>query len=672
MKHTIAIAGLIAATAATSATAALPPVEDYMKQATYSSARISPNGKYLGIIVDRGDQDVLSILRLSDMSLVKVNILPDKKSVAGFEWIGDERVMFTAVRKFGGFAAPAGTGEWYAVNADGTQSRPVIFYGTRDVTQQSKTVGNQSFSLLDPLDEDPRHVLMQARYRASKDGAGTDLVMVDTVTGSRKTLASAPRENCSITLDEKKEARFALCVDDEDEQGNFDTVSELYRREADGKWTLVNKSAATGQQLQVLGTSDDGTIYALQDDRKNPAAFGTVNRETGAFQQLFKDDVSEVASWVSSPTDDTVLAVVTEAGAPRVTLVNEEHPDSELYASLAGAFPGQMVNFSSATRDGKQIIVSVYSDKNPGELYLYDRTSGKARFLMKGREWLDEKQSASIRPFSFKSRDGLTIHGYLTLPKGSNGKNLPLIVSPHGGPMGPRDNWLFNPETQLFASRGYATLQVNFRGSGGFGKAFEDMAYGQWHTGIMNDIIDATKWAIADGVADADRICIYGGSFGGYSALMAPAREPGLFKCSVGYVGLYDAQIQMKLSDTSRSDGGMRYLKRAFGNTRAEQDAMSPITHADKITLPVFLAAGARDPRCPPEHTEAMFAALEKAGNKPEGMMIASGEQHGFYKLENRVELYSKMLEFFARHIGGNGTVEVGAPAQDKAAGASH
>lgn len=666
MKITIAMAGLLAST---SLAAELPPVEDFMRPSAYSSAQISPGGDYLGIIVDRGDQDVLTILRMSDLSVLKVNELPDKKSVAGFQWVGDERVIFTAVRKFGGFAQPFGTGEWYAVNADGSQARPVIFYGTRDATQQRKTVGNESFSLLDPLVDDPRNVLMEVSYPRSSDGSGTELVLVDTISGARKSLARAPRENCSLTLDEKKEARYALCYDDENEQGQYDTVTELYRRGDDGKWALINKGSS-GQQLQVMGTAKDGAVYALLGDRKAPAAFGTINPADGSFSQLFKDPVSEVSRWISSPSDDTVLAVVTEAGAPRIALVNEDHPDTELYASLAGAFPGQVVDFSSATRDGKQVIVSVYSDKNPGELYLYDRDTGKARFLLKGREWVDTAKSASIRSFSFTARDGLKIHGYLTLPAGSSGKNLPLIVNPHGGPMGPRDDWRYNPEAQLFASRGYATMQVNFRGSGGFGKAFEDKAYGQWRTGIMNDIIDATQWAIKDGVADAGRICIYGGSFGGYSALMAPAIEQEMFKCAVGYVGMYDAQIQIKLSDTGDSSSGLRYLQRAFGSTRAEQDAMSPITYADKITLPVMLAAGARDPRCPPEHTEAMYAALEKAGNKPEDMIIAAGEMHGYYKLENRVDLYTKMLAFFGRHIGG--TVEVGEPAQEKSTGATH
>jgi dipeptidyl aminopeptidase/acylaminoacyl peptidase len=258
-----------------------------------------------------------------------------------------------------------------------------------------------------------------------------------------------------------------------------------------------------------------------------------------------------------------------------------------------------------------------------------------------------------VRPIAFTSRDGLKIHGYLTLPHGSDGKGLPMIVNVHGGPMGPRDNWAFNWESQLFASRGYAVLQINFRGSGGFGKAFQDMAFGQWHTGIMNDIIDGTKWSVDQGVADKNRICIYGGSFGGYASMMAPAREQGLFKCAFGYVGAYDAEIQMTKSDTSQSEGGRLYMLRALGKTKPERDAMSPVNHADKIKIPVYLAAGARDPRCPPENTEAMNEALIAAGNPPEGMMITTGEMHGFYKDENKVALYTAMLDFFAKHIGG-------------------
>lgn len=634
------------------AQAASPTIEDFVRHPTYSGVKISPNGDYLAMTVDRGDQDVLTVLRTKDLSIVKINQLPDEKSVGSFYWVGPERLLFNSIRKVGTYAQPFGTGEWYGVNADGSQARPLVFYGTRDATQRGKQVGSERFSLLDTLKDDDTNVLMSVTYPRSSKGVGTEVVLFDTVSGRRKSLARAPRENCSIALDAAKAPRFAICSDDEDAEGRFDIQSELYQRLDDGSWKLVNSSKSTGKMLSVLGSSGDGRIYATQSDGKKPEAFGTIDLKTGDFQSLFQDPVSEPATYIQSADGETVLGVVTAAGVPRVTLVEEDHPDAELYASLSASFPGQFVNFTSATRDGKKIIVSVSSDRNPGELYLYDRDSGKARFLMQGRSWIDAKQMASVKPFSFKTRDGMTIYGYLTIPNGSDGKKLPMIVNPHGGPMGPRDDWGFNWETQMFASRGYMVLQVNYRGSGGFGKAFQDMAYGQWADGIMNDIIDATKWAIAQGHADPDRICIYGGSFGGYASLMAPARDQTLFKCAFGYVGAYSAAIQMKLSDTSKSESGMRYLLRAYGNTKAEQDAMSPVNHADKIKLPVYLAAGARDPRCPPEHTEAMHKALVDAGNPPEGMIIQSGEMHGFYKEENRKRLYTEMLRFFDRHIG--------------------
>ena len=629
------------------------PIQDFVKHPVYSDVKISPNGEYLAMTVDRGEQDVLTVLRTSDLSLVKVNQLPNAASVGSFHWVSPNRLLFNSVRKIGSFARPFGTGEWYGVNADGSQARPLIFYGTRDVTQRGKAIGNERFSLLDTLKQDDTSVLMSVNYPRSKDGAGTEVVLFDTISGRRKGLARAPRENCSIAVDANKAPRFAICYDDEDAEGNYDSQNELYRREDDGKWKLVNSSKASGKMLAVLRSSSDGRVYATQSDGKAPEAFGIIDTQSGEFKPLFKDPVSDPARYISSADGETVIGVVTEAGAPTINLVDEEHPDAALYASLASAFEGQAVDFSSATADGKKIVVSVYSDSNPGELYLFDRDTGKARFLMQNRSWLDAKKMATVKPFELTTRDGLKIHGYLTVPNGSNGKDLPMIVNPHGGPMGPRDNWRFNSETQLLASRGYLVLQVNYRGSGGFGKAFQDKAYGQWAQGIMNDVIDATHWAINQGYANKDRICIYGGSFGGYASLMAPVRDPELFQCAFGYVGLYDAQIQMTKSDTSQSDAGRRYLVRAFGKSRAEQDAMSPITYASQLKLPVYLAAGARDPRCPPEHTEAMAKALTAAGNPPEGMIIQSGEMHGFYKEENNLKLYTEMLDFFNRHIGG-------------------
>ncbi|GGZ54273.1 peptidase S9 [Lysobacter xinjiangensis] len=627
-------------------------IEDFVRHPSYSSVRISPTGEYLATTVDRGDQDVLVVLRTKDLSIVKVNQLPDRKSVGAFHWASPERLLFTAVRKVGSYEQPFGTGEWFAVNADGSQPRPLIFYGTRDATQRSKTVSNQSFSLLDTLRNDDTNVVMTVYSPRSDEGAGTEVVLLDTFTGRWKTLARAPKENCDIALDREKQPRFAVCASSRNEEGEFEERTELFRRGDDGKWNLVNASKSDGRHLAIIGTSEDGTVYASETDGVKPAGIGVFDVGTGAYRPLFQDPVADISGYIQAADQSRIVAVVTEAGAPKVEVLEPEHADGKLYQSLAAAFPGEMVDFSSATSDGSKIVVSVYSDRNPGELYLYDRATGQARFLMQQRQWLDKAKMASVKPFSFTARDGQKLYGYLVVPAGTSGRNLPLIVNPHGGPIGPRDNWRFNSEAQLLASRGYAVLKINFRGSGGYGRGFRDAGHGQWGQAIQNDIIDATRWAISEGYADKDRVCIYGGSFGGYSSLMAPIREPGMFKCAFGYVGVYDMGMLFTKGDIPQSESGVRYLRRTVGTDRAVQQANSPAFNADKVRIPVYLAAGARDERAVPDQTEAMADALRKAGNPPEGVIIQSGEMHGFYKEENNLRLYTEMLGFFDRHIG--------------------
>jgi dipeptidyl aminopeptidase/acylaminoacyl peptidase len=249
-----------------------------------------------------------------------------------------------------------------------------------------------------------------------------------------------------------------------------------------------------------------------------------------------------------------------------------------------------------------------------------------------------------------KARDGTPLHGYLTLPKGLQ-RNAPLVVMPHGGPFGVRDNWEYSPDVQLLASRGYAVLQVNFRGSSGYGREFLMAGYREWGGAMQHDVTDATRWAIEQGIADPQRVCIYGASYGGYAALMGVASEPDLYRCAIGHIGVYDLPMMYSQGDIQDRLSGENYLDDTLGRDGLEE--RSPTRLASSIKVPVLLTAGKEDDRAPPEHTERMAAALRKAGRQVESKVYA-GEGHGLYVEANRLDHAQRVLAFLDRHIGRN------------------
>jgi dipeptidyl aminopeptidase/acylaminoacyl peptidase len=631
------------------------PVQDFVRHAEYSGAKISPDGTYLALTVLQGEITVLAIVRLQDMVVVRTTRLPEEKSIGEFYWVGPKRLMFTAIRNIGSYAQPFGTGEWYASDFDGGRPRTLVTYDAQPLHTRNKLVHfTESYQMLDPLPGDETSVLMVIHDRSSEER--TQVVSLDTVTGRRKILARAPRDgNCEMVLDAAHQPRFANCFDTKGEDGGYDERSELYRRDDNDQWTLVNGSATHDRAVNVVGTAGDGRIYALSSSNGKPSAFGELDPATNAFKPLYQDPVADPMSFITASDGSTILGVISMADAPHVELVEQKSKDAVVYAALSKAFPGKLVDFSSATLDGRKIIVSVRSDSDPGQLYMYDREQGSVRFLMRNRSWLDPAKMAEVRPFAFKTRDGITLHGYLTIPRGQD-KHLPAIINPHGGPIGPRDDWGFNSESQLFASRGYLVVQLNFRGSGGYGKAFEDMGHRQWGGKMQDDLTDVTRWVVDQGYADPNRICIYGGSYGGYASLMGVATQPDLYRCAVGYVGVYDLEMMYDKGDIHERESGLRYLRRTLGTDKAELQRLSPVHLASKIKAPVFLAAGGRDVRAPREHTEEMRDALKAAGHPAEVVIVEPNEMHGFYDETANLNLYTKMLGFIDKYIGAGAT----------------
>ncbi|MCJ8270060.1 MAG: prolyl oligopeptidase family serine peptidase, partial [Psychrosphaera sp.] len=274
----------------------------------------------------------------------------------------------------------------------------------------------------------------------------------------------------------------------------------------------------------------------------------------------------------------------------------------------------------------------------------------KLRLLAAKKQKIKRNRFSKMTPITFNARDGLELHGYLSQPVGSKG-NDPMVVMVHGGPFGPRDDWGWNREVQLLTGNGYAVLQINFRGSGGYGEEFEESGHLQWGKAMQDDLTDGTLWAVKQGYANKDKLCIYGASYGGYAAMMGVVKEPDLYKCAIGFVGLYDLNMWYDVGDVKDRAEGLHYIETAVGiKDSPDMAKYSPARHVDKIKAGIFLVHGKQDYRVPIEHFEVMTEALDKIGN-PYEKMVALGEGHGFAETENQLKLYNQMLTFLAKYL---------------------
>ena len=333
-------------------------------------------------------------------------------------------------------------------------------------------------------------------------------------------------------------------------------------------------------------------------------------------------------------------------GRPKVDYLDPTSEWAKLHAGLMKAFPGQLVSFAGMSKDENTVLFFVYSDRHPGAYYLFDRKTNKPAMLFETMSWIDPAKMSPMAPIEFKNRGGETIHGFLTTPLGRTGPQ-PLVVMPHGGPFGISDSWGYDPDVQFLASLGYAVLQVNYRGSGMRGDDFQTATYRQWGTGIQDDITDGVKYVIDQKLADPAKVCIFGISFGGYSAMMNPIRNPGMYKCAIGYAGVYD--LVKMAGDDDGSKQGRSFLARTMGRDEAELRAHSPISQIDKLDVPMLLIHGKSDTTAPFSQDNAAQYALSHAGKVFESL-VKPGEGHGFYKEANRAEAYSRIREFLLKY----------------------
>lgn len=626
----------------------------FVKKDTFDQIKISPNGEYLAATVPLEDRTVLAVLRRKDNTLAGSANLGQNKHVAGFWWANDERIVFSGAEKIGAHDEPRLTGDLYAVDADGSgaeiligQSVNVMSIGSN--IQPKKTEMVAAF-LVDTLPDRPDEVLVSVSPFNSDPYTTAERLNVES--GRRVRVGRAPVRNGTFIADKAGEVRAVIGA-------GVDNVSKLYLRDGSGdEWKLINDEASSGRVEVPLGFSDDGRTLFLQAERaKGPDAIVAYDVAGGARRDILADDDRDPESVIYSTSTHEPVGARFLDGKPRTAFFDATSADARQYRSLEAAFPGEAPLITSRTRDGRYTLVRVASDRNPGDYYLFDTVGKSAAHVISRRTWFDPEAMAEAKPIALSARDGLGLTGYVTVPPGSDGKALPMVVMPHGGPFGLYESWEFDDDTQLLAAAGYAVLRVNFRGSGNHGRAFEQAGAREWGGKMQDDLTDATRWAVQQGIADPSRICIYGASYGGYAALMGAAREPDLYKCVVGYIGVYDLPMMHVHGDIQRRGSGETYLREWIGEREALA-AVSPNRMADRIKAPVFLAAGGEDERAPIEHSEAMERALKKAGVPVETLYYKT-EGHGFYVDAHRKEFYERLLGFLGKHIGGDSTAAV-------------
>jgi len=600
------------------------PIQDFFKEPGFSSVSLSPTGEYITVSVPQGDRTVLAAFKTSDMSLVAKWDYGEKRHIDSVLWVNNDRFLMFVSLKLGRYDFRVGTPDVYASNVDGTQRRDMPnlgYYGIVDVTW-----------------DDPRTILVQRSVESAF------LSKYDVYTGETRTVATAPLRYGSFILDNDLKVRYAVGVQDNQERLTL-------RRDGD-KWTRIHSADMGGDTYVPVGFhADNKRVYFLISEEGKPAKLMLVDPETEEKSLVASSDNVSLSSFLESSNKKDLLAVSLDDGLPKYEFLDSAHPESKVYAGLINAFPDHAVAFRGISRDGNLILLTAYSDVDPGSYYLFDRKAGSAKFLLSAMDWIKPEEMAQVEPITVTARDGQKLHGYLTLPPGGQKRGLPLILHPHGGPYGVRDYWGFNPEVQFLANRGFAVLQVNFRGSEGYGSAFERAGYKKWGTVMLDDMADSVDWVVRQGIADKDRVCTYGASYGGYAAVQSVIRYPDKYKCSIGFVGVYS--LGLLYSDGTSDTPALRaFLDRIVPSEESERQAQSPINNVAKIKVPVMLVHGGKDEVVPIVHYNRMKKAMEDAGKPPEVTLVKSNEGHGFYKLDNEIELYNTMESFLNKHIG--------------------
>jgi dienelactone hydrolase len=632
------------------------PIEHFTRFAEYGAMKVSPDGKFMAVGTGRFGGELLMFIDLDKKASVFGVKAREGFEVAGFDWISDTRVVYYPAMRWPGnnFATP--TGEFTAIDRDG--KRQAVIYGARFanrletayVRQQPSSLA--SATVVSMLRNDASSILITEQpwregrrfYYENRDAIPT-ITRLNVFNGRKNRVDTATLASARILVDHNDQVRFASGYN---RQSRF-TVA--WKPKPGAPWEEFELPGFRDQSVvpQAIAADERAVLFTGVREGESLDALFRLDLETHEVEKLFGHAEVDIDRLVRSADHLSIVGVRVYTDKPEYHWLVPDDPVAVTIQALQRAFPDKSVSVTSLSRDGRRGIAFVSSDVDPGHYFTIDTETMRAEHFAAIRGWIDPARMRSKEPIALSARDGLPLRGYITRPAGEGPH--PLVVIPHGGPHQVRDDWAFDPEVQLLASRGYAVLQVNFRGSSGYGMDFEAAGYREWGGRIQDDIADATRWTVEKGIAEEGRICIFGSSFGGYSALMSAMREPRLYQCVVAFAGVYDLELMFSSGDIPRSRLGLTYLEEVLGRNISLLRENSPVSHAERLEAPVLLIHGRDDWRADVSHARSMKAALENA-QKPHEWVELRREGHGIYDEDLRKETYERILAFLGQHLG--------------------
>ena len=617
----------------------------------YETARMSPTGKWIAVAVLRDGLRAVAILDLQTLEPSHIVRFNPPHEAERFYWGGDNRLLVSVATRIGTLATPVLTGELFAVDATGDNPRSVFGGPAAPSSNSASNAGlptrptsvHKQPRLLSMLAQTPDEVLISTHTPGIRGLRDSDSARLNINTGRLRRVVRGPRPNAVMLADTSGEVRFAVARDD-------DLTLQVFSRNPGADWQLrINKPFRTGDWLPV-GFDADDQVLVLDNTTHDRIGVYRFDLRTNQQVLVFRDAHVDVDAVLAAEPGAQPYAIRYLPARTSYVVLTPETPARRLFAQARAQLPDMDIELTSVTRTGDRAIVRAQSDTEPGALYLLsDRQP--AELLFRVRSWLMPTQLAKTEVFDIRTRDGLAMQVFLNRPLQAAKRPPPLVLYPHGGPHGARDSWLFDELTQLLASQGYAVLRPNYRGSGGYGRAFSDAGYGEWSTAMLRDLIDSVDWAIDAGIADPQRIAIVGESYGAYAALMSAAKFPQRFRCVVATSGVYDLSLLLEGGDLHRSIVGKALLKHMLGDDKAVLRAASPLMYARAINVPVLLVHGDRDQRVPVIHARQMQTALAQARKQVEYLELP-GEGHGFFAAASRERYFGAVLQFLVTHLG--------------------